>query len=124
MPRFTVLSVSADSALLETRSLLLRTAGYTVVEHSSTVAAANQFLAGDFDAVLLCHSLAEDQRSWLIGVIHSQKPSTPILIITSRLFEFDRRAVVVENDPEGLLREMAVLADKPEETRRAANGSV
>jgi DNA-binding response OmpR family regulator len=116
MQRFVVLNVSADPALLETRSLMLKTAGYTVVEQSSTQEAANQFLAGDFDAVLLCHSLTQDQRSWLIGLIRSHSPSTPILIISARLFDFDQRARVVENDPEGLLREVAALAAKPAKT--------
>jgi len=123
MRRFVVLSVSADHALLETRSLLLRTAGYTVVEQSSTDAAANQFLAGDFDAVLLCHSLPVDQRSRLIGLIHSHSASTPILIISDRFLEFDRRVVVVENDPESLLREVAALVSKPVETSQAARKS-
>jgi DNA-binding response OmpR family regulator len=121
MRRFVVLSVSADSALLRTRSLLLKTAGYTVVEHSSTDAAAKQFLAGDFDAVLLCHSLPVDQRSWLIGLIYSHSASTPILIISDRFLGCDRRVVIVENDPESLLREVAALVSKPGEASQAAH---
>ena len=120
MQRIVILNVSTNPSLLETRSLLLRTAGYIVVEQSSTKAAANELLSGDFDAVILCHSITQEQRDRLVNLIRTQRPSTPILIITGRFGQFDRRVdAVVENDPESLLQEVAAILSRAAEGRRA-----
>lgn len=110
MPAIVVLSVSTDPPLLKTRSLLLRNAGYTVVEQLSVKAAASDFLSGDFDAVLLCHSIAEEQRAGLIGLVRGRSPSTRIVLISDRLGESDPRVdATAESDPEALLENLATL---------------
>lgn len=120
MQRVVILNVSTNPSLLETRSLLLRAAGYIVVEQSSIKAAANEFLSGDFDAVILCYSIAQEQRDRLVNLIRAQSPSTPILIITGRFGQFDRRVdAVIENDPESLLQEVAAILSRAAEGRRA-----
>jgi len=52
-----ILAVGQDNLLLNTRSSILRTAGYVVESVMSLTQALNQFLTGDFDLVLLCHSI-------------------------------------------------------------------
>src|ERR1700743_2185589 len=53
MPLTLILSVSGYSSALETRNMVLQAAGYTVVPAQSIEEAMDQFLAGDFDLVLL-----------------------------------------------------------------------
>jgi CheY-like chemotaxis protein len=121
MRHFVVLSISKDPALLKTRSLLLRNAGYTVLEQSSINAAAKQFLSADIDAVLVCHSLAPDQKSQLIDLVRSHSPSTPILMISDRVAEADRRVdAVVENEPESLLLGIEAVSNRPPKIGRTA----
>lgn len=120
MSRAVILSVSPSPALLQTRSHLLRRAGYRVADQSSIDAAAKEFLDGDFDAVILCHSIAADQRTRLIKVIRSHSPSTSILIVSGRFGESDPRVdAVVENDPEVLLSGVAAALAGSANSRRA-----
>lgn len=57
MPRVVILSVGNDEALLRSRNAVLRTAGYVVIEASSPRHAMAEFIGGDFDLVILCHSI-------------------------------------------------------------------
>ena len=60
-----VLSIGFDPSLLETRSLVLQSAGYMVESASSLKEAVNRFQSGDFDLVLLCRSVPrKDRRTW------------------------------------------------------------
>jgi CheY-like chemotaxis protein len=62
MPLTIVLSVGFDPALLMTRVLVLQSAGYLVEQASSVTKAIDLFQAGDFDLVLLCHSVPRKDR--------------------------------------------------------------
>ena len=110
MPPVVVLNVSTDPPLLKTRSLLLRGAGYTVVEHLSLKEAASELLSSDFDAVLLCHTITDDQRDRLINLIRDRNQSTQVLMISDRLGERDQRVdATLQNDPEELLGGLAAV---------------
>jgi hypothetical protein len=62
MPLILILSVGRDLALLDTRDAMLRACGYIVESELSEKQAINHFRAGDFDLVLLCHSIASQDR--------------------------------------------------------------
>jgi DNA-binding response OmpR family regulator len=67
MPLTLVLSVGPNASLLETRNIVLRSAGYLVESASSMNEAVHRFLAGDFDLVILCHSVPIRERARVEG---------------------------------------------------------
>jgi CheY-like chemotaxis protein len=78
-----VLNVGRDSPLLDTRAMLLRSAGYIVESTPSMADAIHRFRTGDFDLVILCHSIPEQDRQRLIDLIREEGSSTPVIFISS-----------------------------------------
>jgi len=77
-----ILTISRDQALQGTRTLILQQAGYTVS------AALNDKDAMGFvkspnalDLVLMCHSVPEASRIFLVSEIKKLKPELPILML-------------------------------------------
>ena len=104
MPHIVVLMVGRDRVLVETRSQVLRTAGYVVVPAFTPRQAIDQFVKGDFDLVLLCHSIPGDARERLASVIREHTSRTPIVSVASFDGQFDDFAdVTIENDPNLLI---------------------
>ena len=83
MPPAVILSVGHHPALLETRNLILRAAGYKVEEAASIKQAIRQFQAGNFDLVLLCHSIPTTERERLAGLIRASGASTSVASIAT-----------------------------------------
>jgi CheY-like chemotaxis protein len=104
MPIVLILSVGIDSPLLNTRQRLLQSAGYVVVSVQSAKEAVDCFLAGDFDLVLLCHSLSERDRNTVARLIRASGSFTPVLTISEYVGQQDVVASTpVESGPEQLL---------------------
>jgi DNA-binding response OmpR family regulator len=82
MPLTVVLNVGKDFRLLEVRSLILRAAGYVVKTAVCSREAVEQFQAGDFDIVILCHSLTAEDIACLTRSIGNSSPRVPIITIT------------------------------------------
>ena len=78
-----VLAVGLDSLSLEIRNSLLQSAGYIAVSAHSLREAANQFLNGDFDLVLLDSSLTTKDRNRITSLIRVSGSRTPIVSIAS-----------------------------------------
>lgn len=76
-----ILSVGRDPVLLKTRRSALITAGYAVESVASITGAIEKILEGDFDLILLCNSLREDERLRLVSVCRRRMPCTPVLIV-------------------------------------------
>ena len=76
-----LLSVGSDHDLMKTRSLVLLKAGYAVRESSSTQDAVAVFSGGDFDLVIICHTISEPERLSLIAAIRAESPSAKIVIV-------------------------------------------
>jgi len=79
---FTILSVGRDPILLKTRRSALLTAGYAVESVASITGAIERILQSDFDLILLCTSLREEERLRLASVCRRQMPFTPVLIVS------------------------------------------
>jgi len=110
-----ILSVGEDPMLLETRSSILRSAGYAVAAELSSRDAMNHFPDGDFDLVLLCHSITPEDRSRLIRLIRVSGSRTPVLFVASQACDLpDALAdATVDSAPEELLRGIeAVLLNR------------
>lgn len=110
MSRILILAVGTDVALLHTRSDVLPKAGYVVVETSSPRRAVAEFYAGDYDFVILCHSLSPEDTDRLERAMHSRSPGAPIIYVQP-LDEQARLSslIFIEAEPQklfGLLRRL------------------
>jgi DNA-binding response OmpR family regulator len=116
MPQTIVLAVGTDPSLLKTRSLVLQSAGYVVESALSVKEAADRFQSGDFDLVLLCHSVARKDRERLSSLIRASGSLTPIVSIAGNLGECDAFATAtLEDGPSNFLariRDVLVKAEK------------
>ena len=120
MPHIIALAVGRDPLLLETRGQVLRNAGYTVVSALSVEQALQSFASGDFDIVILCHSIPMRDRERLTYAIHRHNPNTPVVVVTARFSAMDSFAdATIENEPEILLQEIPrILQKAPEKYQR------
>ncbi len=84
----TILSIGQDDFLLETRNQILRSAGY-VVESVSAREAAHRIQAGDFDLVLLCHSILAEERYDLACRVRDSNSPVPVASIAHSLYRPD-----------------------------------
>ncbi len=78
MPLTIVLSVGFDPSLLRARGLFLESAGCLVESASTVKEAADRFQSGEFDLVLLCHSVPRKDRDRLTSLIRASGSRTPI----------------------------------------------
>jgi DNA-binding response OmpR family regulator len=79
IPSTLILNIGQDRALLDSRGLVLQSAGYTVESICSIEQAIDRFKAGVFHLVVLCHSLSEKERERLIRHIRVDGPATPVI---------------------------------------------
>jgi DNA-binding NtrC family response regulator len=111
--RIILLAVGRDSVLLDSRSRLLRSDGYTVVNAFSGQQALALFLAGDFDAVVLCHSIPARERQTLAQAFHDHSPSTPVVLISTGFTSHDSIVdATLDNEPKHLLGELPKILHK------------
>ena len=104
MPQIVVLVVGHDPLLLKTQGQVLQAAGYIVVSTHSLKEAMAKFLQGDFDLVILCHSLHLEERERLTYLIREQTALTPIISISPNLGQHDLFTdVTLNNDPNELV---------------------
>lgn len=78
-----ILSVGYDPILMPVRSMLLHQAGYEVVEAHSIGEALKRIKAGNFDLLLICHSVEHDEQDTLIEAIRLSSPAVPMLCLTT-----------------------------------------
>jgi CheY-like chemotaxis protein len=78
-----ILAVGHDPMLLDTQNSILRAAGYLVESASSIEQAIDNFRDGDFDLVVLCHSIPWRESDRLIYLIRASGSSIPIVSIAA-----------------------------------------
>jgi DNA-binding response OmpR family regulator len=107
-----ILAVGQDPVLLKTRSQILRTEGFAVVLIFSLSQAIGYLLEGDFDLILLCHSIPVQIRERLVQRIR-EHTHTPIVTVAAYSGEHDSFVdATIENDPESLIADLRqVLQD-------------
>jgi CheY-like chemotaxis protein len=117
-----VLAVGFDSSLMRTRSLVLQSAGYIVASASSLKEAVARFQTGDFDLVLLCHSIPMRDRDHLTCLIRSTGSLTPVVSIARNLGACHAFLNATrEDDPSKFLA--GIGEDLGKAARRSANGT-
>ena len=114
MPLTVVLAVAVDSCMLATQNAEWRSAGFIVLSASTMREAFEHFRTGDFDLVLLGHSLSVESKERLTYLIRSSGARTPVISIdeSSRNGHLFANATI-KNDAGALLKCMAeLLADQ------------
>lgn len=112
MPLTLVLTVGSDSSLLGSRSEVLKSAGYMVVSALSIREAVDRFQDGDFDLIILCHSIPTKDRERLIGLIRASGSLTPIICIakTSGQPDVFQTSTLNENDTKEFLADLREIS--------------
>ena len=86
------------------RTLVLQAAGYVVIKTYSLEDADAQFQAGDFDWILLCHSVTAVDRERLTSFIRASGSRIPVISIAENLGECDAFAnATLEDGPNKFL---------------------
>jgi CheY-like chemotaxis protein len=105
-----VLAVGVDSWLLAAHSAAWRPAGIIVLSAVTMREAFDHFRAGDFDLVLLGHSLPVESKERLTLLIRSSGDRTPVVSIANSSGDCDWFAdATIRNDSEALLQGMGEL---------------
>jgi DNA-binding NtrC family response regulator len=119
MPHIVALCVGRDPLLLLTRGQVLRSDGYIVSSTLSADQALQQFVAGDFDMVILCHSIPAREREKLAEAIHLRSPNTPVVVVAAGYGGKDGAAdAMIDNEPATLLQELPKLLRRAPEHYR------
>jgi DNA-binding response OmpR family regulator len=118
-----VLAVGFDQSLMTTRIRFLQSAGYVVVRVSSLKETVYHFQSGDFDLVLLCHSIPAADRERLTCLIRASGSLTPVVSITETPGEHDAfpTATLAEKDTNEFLANLREILSKAWRTARAGN---
>ena len=99
----TILSTGRDAHAMEIRNRALTAAGFTVVSsHADEL--MEKLFEGKFDAVILCHSLREEERRRLAGIIKNYHRATPVIVVSDlqgRKFQYG--TCTVWNYPEQII---------------------
>jgi DNA-binding response OmpR family regulator len=109
MLRNAILSAGRDRALLFTRNRVLEEAGYSVTPATTSAETVERFFTGDFDLVILCHSIPIEERERIAMLVHNHSPSTPVIVLadmTTRRYSFGD--LTVESDATSLLQALPV----------------
>jgi DNA-binding response OmpR family regulator len=116
-----LLTVGLDSQLLDTRRMVLQTAGYIVVTAGSIKEAFHLCLNHDFDLVVLCHSIPERDRDGLTCMIRASGSLTPVVAITKLSGQHDvfANATLDADPPKLLIGIRGVLSEEANSSRRS-----
>src|SRR5436305_3667177 len=96
-----VLDAGRDPYHSRKRDQALAAAGYKVVTAHNSPDIINNLFDGDFDVVILCNSLPNDERRRLAGIIKSYSPSTPVIVLadTAESAEYDYGTLTSNSSP-------------------------
>jgi DNA-binding response OmpR family regulator len=121
MPLTLVLAVGVDSSHLATQRPVWQSAGYIVTSAMSIREAIVQLRDGDFDLVLLFHSIPAESRERLAFLIRSSGMRIPIACVSDASSDHDSFAdATIGNEPEILLNGIGELLATRRATRAAS----
>lgn len=123
MPITLVLAIGLDSTLFEAQRRALQSAGYLVTTAWSMKAAIDDFQEGDYDLVVLSHSLPIKSRERLLSLIRASGSRVPVVCTTDLSGDFGGFAdATIANESQHLMREIGkVLANQARPPRAEGN---
>jgi len=105
MPLTVLLSVGLDPSLFQSRRAVWQSAGYYVTSAGSVREGIAQFHEGDFDLVLLSHSIPAESRERLAFLIRSSGSQIPVVCISDPSGSCDSFAdATIRCGPDSLLK--------------------
>ena len=108
-----ILSAGFDPELLDTRNLILQSAGYTVVPANSMLETVNSFRDGDFDLVLLCRSIPVQEKERLTNWIRATGSRVPVVSVMGKFSQAGAEGgLTVGSDPAEFLKGIGEILDK------------
>ena len=115
MPLKVLLAVGLDSSLLQSQRSVWQTAGYHVTSVDSIREGIAQFHEGDFDLVLLSHSIPAESRERLAYLIRASGSRIPVICVSDSSSGSDSFAdATIRSGPENLLQGIEDLLSKQE----------
>ena len=116
-----ILAVGNDRMLLASRSLVMRAAGYVVLEATNYEQALRDGTSDRIDAVVICHSLEPKESGHLIQELMRARRRLPIICVLKNEFnEVPPGCLKTTAEPEDLLRTLRfVLVRQPHSAPRA-----
>lgn len=113
MPLTSLLAVGLDLSILEKQRSVWKSAGCYVTSAGSIREAIVQIRDGDFDLILLDHSIPIESRERLTFLIRTSGSRTPVVCVTDSPCDDDSFAdATVRNDPIDLLHAIGELLAK------------
>ena len=113
MPLTVLLAVGLDSSLLESQRSVWQSAGYHVTSADSIREGIAQFHKGDFDLVLLSHSIPAESRERLTFLIRASGSRIPVICVSDSSSSCDSFAdATVQGGQDNLLRGIENLLAK------------
>jgi DNA-binding NtrC family response regulator len=115
VPIKVLLAVGLDSSLLQSQRSAWQTAGYHVTSADSIREGIAQFHEGDFDLVLLNHSIPAESRERLAYLIRASGSRIPVICVSDSSSGSDSFAdATIRSGPENLLQGIEDLLSKQE----------
>jgi len=113
---FLILSAGRDTSLLNQRSAILRQAGYEVVIAGNSPDLVNRLFNGDFDLVLLCASIPEEERRRLIAIATRHTPCTPVVVLQGEVGTMNASGCDrIDTPVDDLLKAIGAALSQPQE---------
>ncbi len=113
MPLRVLLAVGLDSSLLQSRRSVWQSAGYYVTSAGSIREGIAQFHEGDFDLVLLSHSIPAESRERLAFLIRASGSRIPVVCVSDSSGGCDSFAdATIRDGPDNLLEGIEDLLAK------------
>jgi len=103
VPDIAALHFGTDVILLSTRTQVLRLAGFMVVPVSGLAEAKELRRAGDFDLVLMCHSVPAELRRSMVDFVRLHRPSVPVVLIAPAYESEDSVDAIINTEPDKLI---------------------
>jgi hypothetical protein len=121
-----VLAIGVDSSLLDIQSSAWKTSGYIVTFAWSIKEAITHFRYGDFDLVLLGHSLPAESRERLTFLIRASGSQVPVACIAESSRGCDGFAdSILNGGPTQILEEIeALMAGRARTASSRSNATV
>jgi DNA-binding response OmpR family regulator len=105
-----VLAIGMDSWVLEAQRKAWQSAGYFVTSAGSIRDAIDDFQSGDFDLVLMSHSIPTEKRERLTSMIRATGSRVPVVCVTNSPSDWESFAgATVKSEPSDLLQRIGEL---------------
>jgi DNA-binding response OmpR family regulator len=110
MPLTVVLAIGLESSLPPMQNAVWKSAGYIVTSVWSIHEAIDRFKVGDFDLVILGHSLPPESRERLVFLIRATGSQVPVVFTTDSCSNSDSVAdATIKSEPDELLAKIGEL---------------